>query len=168
MDRGRSREILESGLPLLLLVGVFVPALATLLPFLPAILWGVILSVALSPLHAHLRRRLGGRNLAATWVVSILLVLVLVLPMIFLSRAIIAFVPDAIAWVSGLGGAAMLPDDASLSLPASREIANIWAAFLADIAVIRDTSERSCAPPPSGFWARGGSSALSSSSSRWV
>jgi hypothetical protein len=40
MDRGRSREIVESVLPLLLLVGLFVLALATLLPFLPAILWG--------------------------------------------------------------------------------------------------------------------------------
>jgi hypothetical protein len=71
-------------------------------------------------------------------VVSILLVLILVLPMIFLSRALIAFVPDAIAWVSGLGGTEMLPDDAALVLPASREIADIWAALLADIAVIRD------------------------------
>jgi predicted PurR-regulated permease PerM len=138
MDRGRSREILESGLPLLLLAGLFVLALATLLPFLPAILWGVILSVALWPLHARFRRMFGGRNLAATWAVSILLVLILVLPTIFLSRAIIAFVPDAIAWVSRLGAADMLPDDAVLALPASREIADIWAALVADLAIIRD------------------------------
>ncbi|MCU0854289.1 MAG: hypothetical protein MUF63_05120 [Rhodobacteraceae bacterium] len=32
--------------------------MATLLPFLPAILWGVILSVALAPLHAWFRRHL--------------------------------------------------------------------------------------------------------------
>lgn len=56
---------MESGLPLLLLVGLFVLALATLLPFLPAILWAVILSVALAPLHARFRRGFGGRNLAA-------------------------------------------------------------------------------------------------------
>ncbi len=150
MDRGRSREILENSLPLLLLVGLFVLALATLLPFLPAILWGVILSVALLPLHAWFRRRFGGRNLAATWVVSLLLVLILVLPMVFLSRAIIAFVPDAIAWVSGLGGTAMLPENAALVLPASREIADIWTALVADIAVIRDHFGEELRP--AAFW----------------
>jgi predicted PurR-regulated permease PerM len=150
MDRGKSREVLESGLPLLLLVGLFVLALATLLPFLPAILWGVILSVALAPLHAWFRRHFGGRNLAATWVVSILLVLILVLPMIFLSRAIIAFVPDAIAWVSRLGATEMLPDDAALVLPASRQIADIWAALLSDIAVIRDHFGEELRP--AAFW----------------
>jgi predicted PurR-regulated permease PerM len=153
MDRGKSREIVESSLPLLLLVGLFVLALATLLPFLPAVLWGVILSVALLPLHAWFRRQFGGRNLAATWVVSVLLVVILVLPMVFLSRAIIAFVPDAIAWVSGLGGTDMLPDDAALVLPASREIADIWAALLADIAVIRDHFGEELRP--AAFWLLG-------------
>jgi predicted PurR-regulated permease PerM len=150
MDKGKSREILESGLPLFLLVGLFVLALATLLPFLPAILWGAILSVALAPLHARLRRWFGGRNLAATWAVSILLVLILVLPMVFLSRALIAFIPDAIGWVSGLGGTDLMPDDAALVLPASREIADIWAALLADLAVIRDHFGEELRP--AAFW----------------
>jgi predicted PurR-regulated permease PerM len=153
MDRGKSREILQNGLPLLLLVGLFMLAVATLMPFLPAILWGVILSVALAPLHARLRRRFGGRNLAATWAVAILLVLALVLPMIFLSRALIAFVPDAIAWVSDLGATAMLQDDAELVLPASWKIADIWAALLADIAVIRDHFGEELRP--AAFWLLG-------------
>jgi predicted PurR-regulated permease PerM len=138
MKPGRSREIVESGLPLLLIVGLFMLAVATLMPFLPAILWGVILSVALSPLHVRLGRALGGRTLLATWIVALLLVVGLVLPMAFLSRAIVAFVPDAIAWVSSLGAGMQVAPDATLELPASREIADIWRAVVADLAVIRD------------------------------
>jgi predicted PurR-regulated permease PerM len=138
MMKGRSREVLESGLPLLLLVVVFMLAVATLLPFLPAILWGIILSVALAPFHARVGQRLGGRTLLATWIVALLLVVGLVLPMVFLSRALIAFVPDAIAWVGALGAHARPVPGAELVLPASREIADIWDAVLADIAVIRD------------------------------
>jgi predicted PurR-regulated permease PerM len=150
MNNGRSREILESGLPLLLLIVLFMLAVATLLPFLPAILWGIILSVALAPFHAWLVRRLGGRRLLGTWIVSLLLVVGLVLPMVFLSRALIAFVPDAIAWVGALGAREEAVPAAELLLPASREIADIWDAVLADLAVIRDHFGSELRP--AAFW----------------
>jgi predicted PurR-regulated permease PerM len=151
MDRGRSREILESGLPLFLLMGLFVLAVATLLPFMPAILWGGILSIALAPFHGWLRRRLGGRNLLATWVVTILLILLLVLPMVFLSRALIAFIPDAIAWIQTLGATeTIVPAGGELVLPAGREVADFWQAILADLAVIRDHFGEELRP--AAFW----------------
>jgi predicted PurR-regulated permease PerM len=153
MKSGRRREIVEIGLPLLLVVGLFALAVTTLLPFLPAILWGIILSVALAPFHAWLGTRLGGRRLLATWLVSLLLVVGLVLPMVFLSRALLAFVPDAIAWVSALGTAPEAAPGAGLVLPASREIADIWAALLADLAVIRD--QFGAELRPAAFWVLG-------------
>lgn len=153
MKQGRSREIVESGLPILLLVLLFMLAVATLLPFLPAILWGVILSVALAPFHAWLGERLGGRRLLATWLVALLLVVGLVLPMAYLARALIAFVPDAVAWVASLGPARQVAPDAELVLPASREIADIWNALLADLAVIRD--QFGAELRPAAFWVLG-------------
>ncbi len=139
MRATRNREIVESGLPLFLLVGLFILGLATLMPFLPAILWGVILSIALSPFHAWCTRRFGGRRMLATWCVAILLVLVLVLPMTFLTRALIAFIPDAIAWLSAVGGPDLSPGgESSISLPEAGGLDALWQSLRADVVVIRD------------------------------
>ncbi len=137
MRANKSREIVEGGLPLLLLVGIFVLGLATLLPFMPAMLWGVILSIALLPFHGWCMKRLGGRRGLATWVVAIVLVVALVLPMAFLSRALIAFIPEAIAWLSNVGVPDLSPDGAEIAVPAG-DLGDIWRTLQADIAMIRD------------------------------
>jgi predicted PurR-regulated permease PerM len=137
MRANRSREIVEGGLPLVILVGIFILGLTTLLPFMPAILWGVILSIALLPFHRWCMKHLGGRRVLATWVVAIVLVLVLVLPMAFLSRALIAFIPDAIAWLSSVGAPGLSPDEAGIAVPQG-DLSAVWNTLKQDIALIRD------------------------------
>jgi len=99
MSDSSKRDQIESLLPIIGLIGIIVLTVSILLPFAPAIIWGIILSVAFSPAHRRLSRRLGGRPSVSAAFIGLLLIVTLVIPMIFLSRSIIAFIPDAIAWV---------------------------------------------------------------------
>lgn len=98
MSEDPSNQRLNLFLPLMVLIAVFVVGAITLMPVLPAILWGIILSVALAPAHARLTGVLGGR-FAASSLIALLLLLVLFLPMLGIFRAFMAFVPDALAWI---------------------------------------------------------------------
>ncbi len=71
----------------------------TLQPFIPAILWAIVLAIAAAPLHAWVLRKMPARRKLAATLTSIFLVLVLVVPAIGLTRGIIAYTPGLIAWV---------------------------------------------------------------------
>jgi predicted PurR-regulated permease PerM len=91
-EKGRaevSRFAIDLAIRIALLAGVVFVALLLLRPIAPMLLWAVILAVAVYPLFAMLRRRLGLRRwLAATLVSACLLVLV-VAPVILLAGSAI-------------------------------------------------------------------------------
>ncbi len=98
MEPKRTRDLIEGALPLIVLLTLFFLAYSTLEPFLPALVWGVILAVALKPFHERLLNRLGGRRGLATIVLSIILTVVFIVPMLGLSRALLAFLPELLRW----------------------------------------------------------------------
>lgn len=133
-------ERLEALVPVFILLSVLFMGFLTLKPFVPALLWALTLGVALAPLHTGLENRLWGRRALATLVTTLLMLLFLLLPIIGLSRAMIAFVPDILHWVDGL---ALAPKEgqAGLSLNAdnllSRDLELVWATIRSDIVAIQ-------------------------------
>lgn len=83
-----------------IVVGFLLLATAiTLKPFLPAILWAVVLAITSEPLHAWLDRRMPRWPRLAAVLTSVVLVLIFVLPAIGLTRSIITYTPVVLAWV---------------------------------------------------------------------
>lgn len=139
MIPGRAREVIETALPLAaLLLLLFLGAL-TLRPFLPALLWGAILSVSLYPAHRRLVGRLGGRRSLATLATALALCVVMLLPIAGLARALIAFIPEALTWLESSGGPAFLPGPPSTGVLglAEAEARSVWDAFLGDLDAVR-------------------------------
>lgn len=89
-----ARELLERVLPLCAIAIVFILGALALSPFAPALLWSVFVSVALFPLHGNLTNRLGGARGIATTITVIGLIVIVLLPMLFLLRSIIAVLPE--------------------------------------------------------------------------
>ena len=136
-----AKKKLESALPVVLLLSLAFLAFTVLRPFLPALLWALTLGVALAPLHSALQKRLWNRPSLATTVVSLLMLLFLLLPMLGLSRALIAFVPDIVKWVDDMelpshnGGVGLTLDAGNLI---SRDIAQVWATLRSDMSAIQE------------------------------
>jgi predicted PurR-regulated permease PerM len=64
-------------------LGVLVVGCVTvLLPFLPAIMWAVILAISMQPAYAWLARRFRGRRSAAALVLTLLLAMLLLVPVV--------------------------------------------------------------------------------------
>ncbi|MCB1496397.1 MAG: AI-2E family transporter [Bauldia sp.] len=74
----------------------------TLKPFIPAILWAIVLAVSAAPLHGLIERKVGNRRRLAALITSVILVLILVVPAIGLTRGIIAYTPGLLAWVNAV------------------------------------------------------------------
>jgi predicted PurR-regulated permease PerM len=135
MNEGRSRDFIESALPIIVLSGLLILGFITLQPFLPALLWGLFLSVSLRPLHDRMSRAFGGRMGLATLATVVLMVLLLVLPMVGLARALLAFIPEAIQWLNTNASPALSPDDFANAVgrTAMTEGEDVWMALLADL-----------------------------------
>lgn len=96
-----------------IMVGMLLIATAlTLRPFLPAILWSIVLAVTAAPLHAWIVRRMPERSRLAAVVTSLILVFVLIVPALGMTRAVIAYSPGVFAWVEQIsaGNYATAPD----------------------------------------------------------
>lgn len=135
-----SRELVETTLPILALLAILMLGFATVQPFLPALLWGLFLSVSLRGSHDRLVRACGGRRGVASLGIGILLTLVLVLPIFGLSRSLIAFIPEALIWFSEEGVPMIAPADPAV--PVDRdlltgEIRSVWDTLLRDLQFIR-------------------------------
>ena len=83
---------------------LFVATALTLKPFFPAIMWSVVLAITAAPLHDAIGRRLPGRPRLGGFLTSLLLFLILLLPVVFMTRAVIAYTPGVIAWVDQVSG----------------------------------------------------------------
>jgi predicted PurR-regulated permease PerM len=83
-----------------IVVGLLMIATAlTLRPFLPALLWSIVLAIAAAPMHVRLRRRIPHRPRLAAFLTSLILALILIVPAVALMRAIISYSPGLYAWV---------------------------------------------------------------------
>ncbi len=78
-------SFLQIGAVLILLYGCYL----IVSPFLPIVIWGVILSVALYPVHTALSARLGGREKLAAWVIVLISLAVISIPIGFLADSTI-------------------------------------------------------------------------------
>lgn len=82
-----------------IIAGLLLWATALVLePFSGAILWGVVLAIAVAPIHSFFQKRLKRRRLSAA-VTTILLAVVLVLPAVGLTRSIVTYTPGVVDWV---------------------------------------------------------------------
>jgi predicted PurR-regulated permease PerM len=140
MTPGRSREAIEAALPFVVIFLLFVFAFLTLQPFIPALLWGIFLSVSLQPMNERLVARLGGRRGMASLAMGLLLTLVMVLPIVGLARAIVAFIPVALDWLSAAttASAAGGGREAAAAVGfAEAELESIWQELARDLDYIR-------------------------------
>jgi len=86
-----------------IVVGFLLLATAiTLKPFLPAILWAVVLAITSEPLHAWIERHMPRWPRLAAVLTSLVLVLIFVIPAIGLARSIITYTPGVLAWVDAV------------------------------------------------------------------
>jgi predicted PurR-regulated permease PerM len=74
----------------------------TLKPFLPAILWAIVLAITAAPLHGWIEKRMPKWPGTAATLTAFILVLIFVIPAIGLTRAIIAYTPGVLAWVDAV------------------------------------------------------------------
>jgi predicted PurR-regulated permease PerM len=120
--------------PVAIVLSLLIVAFLTVEPFLPAILWGVVLAIAIEPRHRRLVHRLGERPRLASAFTATLLIIAFVLPAAGLARALVSFVPDALNWFEGLAAGAPREPPATLrSLPAiGPQLAELWHAFAVD------------------------------------
>ena len=134
MRRSLHLTTIERILPVTVLFAVILIAILTLYPFLPAILWGAMLAVAVEPRYQWLVQKLNGRKCLAAWLIGIILGLLFVIPAIGLSRAVLAFLPDAVSWFEHLSanstGLLSVPLD---QIPAiGPHIAALWQSIFSD------------------------------------
>ncbi len=71
-------------------------------PFLPGVLWGVMIVVSSWPLMLRLQEALGGRRIAATVLMTVGLVVVIVVPLLLAIFTLIDNGGELIDWVSSL------------------------------------------------------------------
>jgi len=129
------RETIEKALPLGVIVIVFLLGALALSPFVPALLWAVFVSVALMPFHARLALRLGNRRGFATAATAIGMFVIVLVPMLFLLRSILAVLPELAVAVAEDGTL----DRIGVDLPAgmSATWSALWAGLRDDLESLR-------------------------------
>ena len=87
-DRTQINLALEVAIHIGLAVLLVTACLLILRPFLPLLLWGIIIAVAVYPFFQRLQRLFGGRAVLSAFLVTLLLLGVLVVPVFFLAQAL--------------------------------------------------------------------------------
>jgi len=131
-------ELIERLAPLGLVLAVLFVGILTLYPFLAAILWGVVLAIAVAPLHQKLLLSLGSRRGLAATITGCGLALCFVLPAIGIARALASFLPSALNWVErvALAGLGTAPEPV-LNLPlVGKSLADLWHSLGTDISSV--------------------------------
>ena len=80
---------LEVSIHIGLSIVLVVACLLILRPFLPIIVWGVIIAISVYPGYGKLRRALGGHGGMAAIVISVLMVAVLITPVVLLTGTVV-------------------------------------------------------------------------------
>lgn len=134
MSQSPHLTLIERIVPLAVLSGFLLIAFLTLSPFLPAILWGVMVAIAIEPSYRLLVGWLGGRERLAALMTGIVLALLFIVPMIGLARALLAFLPGALIWIEEQSFVASLsPLEQLHEIPAiGPQVSEIWQSFFSD------------------------------------
>ena len=80
-----------------LLIAIATTCLVILRPFVPMILWGIIIAIAASPAYQKLRTVLHGRGAIAAIIFDVLLLAVLIVPVVLLTGSFIEGVQNVVA-----------------------------------------------------------------------
>ena len=127
--------MIERFAPLGLVLAVLFVGLLTLYPFLAAILWGIVLGIAVAPLHQRLLGRLRNRRALAAALTGLGLILCFVLPALGIASALASFLPSALNWVERVALAGLgKPPEPVLNLPVVGEsLAELWRSLGTDL-----------------------------------
>lgn len=110
------RRVLEIVIRLGLILGLIIWCFNIIKPFIPLILWGAIIAVAMYPFQLRLLKRMPDRRLLSTSLITLLLLVALIVPAVMLSTTMVE---------SGGAVAEKLSDD-SLKIPAPPESIKDW------------------------------------------
>lgn len=137
------RRMIESALALIAVGVLLALALQALLPFLGTFLWTAILAVAGWPLVERLRARLGLGRVAAAGLVSALQVVLLVLPLLYLSLALVEAGEEAAAVVARLAASGVPEPPGFLDrIPVvGQRLAALWRQDAQDLPALVDQSK---------------------------
>jgi predicted PurR-regulated permease PerM len=102
MNDAARHDIPRTVLTLSLLGGLILLSLWLIRPFLPAIVWAAMITVATWPIMLGLQRQLGGQRWAAVTVMTIALLLVFVVPLSLAIGTIVTHVEDITGWAKSL------------------------------------------------------------------
>lgn len=133
--KAEARDLLERVLPLCAIAIVFLSGALALSPFAPALMWSIFVSVALYPLHMRLTGRLGGARGLATAITAIGLIVIVLIPMLFLLRSIIAVLPELAVLVLEEGNLEKIGLDIPANMPPTW--LNLWNGLRDDFEAIR-------------------------------
>ncbi len=92
---------LEENIGLILLAVILLGCLIVILPFLSAILWGIVLCFSSWPLYKRLFRWLGKRRILSALLMSLLLTLIILLPFLLIGGTLAENVKDLPGHVRG-------------------------------------------------------------------
>ncbi|MDX2429796.1 MAG: AI-2E family transporter [Bacteroides sp.] len=96
---------------------VFKISYLTIRPFLDPIVWGIIISVGVYPLHQRFSRLLGNRTRHAAVVITVIGLSVLVVPTIFFTRAAVENISDTVDAIENGQLNAPPPDSSVMEWP---------------------------------------------------
>jgi predicted PurR-regulated permease PerM len=80
---------LEVSIHIGLIILLVVTCLLILRPFLPVIVWGVIIAISVYPGYGRLRRALGGRGRTAAVVLTVFMLAILIAPVVLLTGTVV-------------------------------------------------------------------------------
>lgn len=88
-DRAYLHRAFEVSIHLALLALLAVACLFILRPFVPLIIWGIIIAIAVYPAYSKLRTLLGGRNVLCAVISTLLLLAILIVPVVVLTGSLV-------------------------------------------------------------------------------
>ncbi|MEI7661289.1 MAG: AI-2E family transporter [Bacteroidota bacterium] len=115
-DKSLMKNILEAAIRIGILFILIAWCFKILEPFLGIMMWGVIIAVTMYPLHRMMRSKLGGRNMLSAVLLTLVLLLVIIVPCLFLGDSMI----------SGMQSLVTLYQSGQLKLPAPMPSVKYW------------------------------------------
>lgn len=88
-DKEYVRRALEASIQIGLAILLVSASLLILRPFLPLIVWGVIIAISIYPVFRKLQRALGGRGALTAVVCTVLMLAVLIVPVVLLAGTLV-------------------------------------------------------------------------------
>ena len=96
------RDLTRTTLALLFLGALILASLWILKPFIPAIVWAMMIVIATWPVLLRLQQILGGSRMLATIIMAVLLLLVLIIPLSLAAGSIISNADEIAIWARWL------------------------------------------------------------------